>query len=151
MFIVKIFFALALLQCTPLLACGEIHEIDLASDFGDEKYTEISRTPYVPKDANAFYRIPQFSPKDWSFNDCKDALAIVEIETTTSLVRYQAFITTADECDGGNSYGSLYDPQKQRWVGAVADSFVTCWDANDAMNIGDDANTNVDDDGNDTL
>ncbi|MBL6990494.1 MAG: hypothetical protein ISR65_11980 [Bacteriovoracaceae bacterium] len=62
---------------------------------------------------------------DFDYEECKSSLTELYFSSPETMVTYRALNTFEDSCDGGNSYGVIYDPN-ETIVGYIKDSDFYC-------------------------
>lgn len=106
------------------LACPELNNVDLASQYDADEYTEISSRNIEMISKEDFLKYPAFS--DFEYEYCKDALVIKQVQATQTGTIYTLVMTYEDHCDGGSSYGNILDESGKVVLGHIGDSFISC-------------------------
>jgi hypothetical protein len=125
--------ALGLLASSSSFACPlENSNVMALPDQGE--YKVLSDTKLTEVSRQEFKKL-MGSLTSWAkYENCKDNLAERVIRDTSTGKIYTVVATNDDECDGGNSFGNMYEGEptnpkkifKQKRVADVEDSSVVC-------------------------
>lgn len=121
----KLLMVLMTLVLGNAYACPELNGVDLADGDGPWTYTELEISGLVLSEAE-FNNIPTFAG-DFDYEQCKDAIVASKVQDKLTGKIFTAVYTNEDHCDGGNSYGVLYDQEMQTILGTIGDSFISCY------------------------
>jgi hypothetical protein len=105
-------------------ACPELDGSDLANGDGPWSYVELERYS-VTLTKTQFLQVPVYV--DFDYSECRDALVIQMVQSKDSGRNFSALLTAEDNCDGGNSYGALYNEDRTQLLGEIRDSFIYCY------------------------
>ena len=118
----KLFFLSLCLINNSLFACPELSNLDLAGEMVESKIDRISTSDlFITKDQ--FYQFKIF--KDFDYSQCSKSLSHFEFRHISSGESYTAIKTNDDICDGGNSYGVLFN-RRNEMIAEIRDSFIIC-------------------------
>lgn len=104
-------------------ACPELNEVDLANGEGPWTHIELEAIDIYLSQAE-FDKIPGL---EGMYKDCKDHLSATKVQDITTGKYFTAVKTNADECDGGNAYGALFNNDMTKILGDIKDSFISCY------------------------
>lgn len=106
-------------------ACPELNNVDLASSYDKDEYSEIGYRKLPSLTKEDFLKYPVFS--DFEYEYCHNALAEMKVQATQTGEIYTIIMTVEDHCDGGNSYGNILDEKGRKVLGSIGDSFISCF------------------------
>ncbi|MGI4991820.1 hypothetical protein ACRXCV_04285 [Halobacteriovorax sp. GFR7] len=116
---------LSVILFSSAMACPELNNVDLASSYDRDEYTEVysERLPKLSKEEFAKYT----ELADFDYDYCADALELRRLEATQTGTVYTIVVTVEDHCDGGNSYGNIFDESGSKLLGRIGDSYIACF------------------------
>ena len=106
---------------SPLIAdpCPELEGLSIR----DPRFEQIGRISVRLKKV-FFYEHPIFAELD--YEKCAAATELQGLRDRHTGKTYKAFVTTQDECDGGNTLGLLFDWDLSVKIGEIHDSEIYC-------------------------
>ena len=121
----KLLLSMALLLTfSTAFACPELDNVDLASGDGPWIHKELD-TYKISLTKEDFINLPNFDESE--YEDCKDAFIVQVVQSKQTGRIFSALKSYEDMCDGGNSYGVLYNAEMSVVVGEIADSGISCY------------------------
>ncbi|MBT7610049.1 MAG: hypothetical protein HN576_09850 [Bacteriovoracaceae bacterium] len=104
-------------------ACPELNDVDLANGDGPWMHEEIDFYD-IQLTKEEFVKIPNFD--FFEYEKCKNALYVKVVRSKKTGRVFNAVMTNEDHCDGGNSYGALFNSDMKTFLGDIRDSYISC-------------------------
>jgi len=89
-------------------------------------YNETSDNGKIPFPGKLFSQYPSLG--EFDAKECADAVTESVIKNKKTGISYVAVYTIEDNCDGGNSYGLLFNEDKSKVVATINDGDFYCID-----------------------
>jgi len=121
--LIPIFFALVL---NVAYACPEMNDQSIGSGNPEALYIELESAPITLSEYE-FNQIPNFADGQFNYEECSEALRFKTMRSLITGRIFTAVYTNEDECDGGNSYGALFNEDMSKIVGNIGDSDISCY------------------------
>jgi hypothetical protein len=106
------------------IACPELNNVDLADGEGPWVY-EVVENNGIFLTKEEFIKIPYLDIED--YERCKNSLYLKKVSSKLTGRFFNAVMTNQDKCDGGNSYGALFDSSMNNMIGDIGDSYISCY------------------------
>ena len=121
--LLMVFFTMVI---STAYACPEMNDQSIGSGNPEALYVELDTTPIALTEYE-FNQIPNFTRGQFQYEECKDSLRSKTMRSKVTGRIFTAVYTNEDECDGGNSYGALFNEDITKLLGDIGDSYISCY------------------------